>query len=391
MIRSRHRGFWWFLLITGVAGIVAVLALAVWTSYSLPAGWQWVMLPTVIAGVVGAVVADRRPQAPIGWIFLTVMWLTGIGALTAAVAELAAGSGDSSTFVLLCAAFATLYWPVQLLLATTFTVLLFPDGVASRRWRPVLWVAITATVALTVAELFAPSFPLADGADAPTIANPLAAVIGGGSQSASDAILAIGGVIGVACGIVGLVGILIRTWRSTGVLHLQLRWFTAAMVVAVISGFVPWNSSQGGNPFLSVGMTLIPISCGFAITRYHLYDIDRIISRTTSYAIVTGCVIATYAAIVAVASRLFHTNSPVVVAAATLCAAAIARPALRRVQDAVDRRFNRERYDAVHTVDAFGARLAHAVDPLRVSTDLINVVTSTLEPKDLSLWLKETP
>ena len=158
----------------------------------------------------------------------------------------------------------------------------------------------------------------------------------------------------------------------------------------MLSGFVPWNSSQGGNPFLSVGMTLIPISCGFAITRYHLYDIDRIISRTTSYAIVTGCVIATYAAIVTVASRLFHTNSPVVVAAATLCAAAIARPALRRVQAAVDRRFNRERYDAVHTVDEFGARLTHEVDPDRVSTDLVHVVTNTLEPRDLSLWLKET-
>ena len=391
MTASRHRLMWWLLLTTAVVSLAAVFLLSAWSRYSLPPGWIWLMWAAVAIGIVGAVVADRRPQAPIGWIFLFVLWLAGVGALTSAVAELAAESGDRSVFVAMCAAFATMYWPPQFLLATTFTVLLFPDGVASTRWRPVLWVAIGSTAVIAVAPLLGPTFDLADGDGAPTIANPLAVLLGGGDQGLSDALLATAGLVGVACGFVGLVGLVIRTFRSEGVLHLQLRWFTSALVVVAVAQFIPWDSANGGNPFLAIAISLIPISCGVAILRYHLYDIDRIVSRTTSYAIVTGLRMATYFAVIGLATSVMGKDSPLAVAGATLTAAALARPALNRVQALVDRRFNRARYDALHTVDAFGARLRDQVDPGHVSEDLVGVVNTTLQPDHVALWVKVTP
>ena len=134
---------------------------------------------------------------------------------------------------------------------------------------------------------------------------------------------------------------------------------------------------------------LIPAAFGIAILRYHLYDIDRIISRTTSYALVTGLLLATYATVVATATRLLDTEQPVVVAAATLTVAALARPVLRRVQSVVDRRFNRSRYDAVRTVDAFGARIRNQVDPHHVREDLVAVVNATLQPDTVTLWTRK--
>jgi len=390
MTGSRRRFLWWFLLTTAIVSFCVVFLLSARTRYSLPPGWGWLMWAAVTVGAVGAVVAHRRPQAPIGWIFLFVLWLAGVGALASAIAELAAESGDRSIFVALCAAFATVYWPPQFLLATTFTVLLFPDGVASSRWRPVLWVAIAATAVIAVAPLLGPTFDLADGDGAPTIANPLAGLFGGGSQGLSDAVLATAGLIGFACGLVGLLGILIRTFRSKGVLHLQLRWFTSALVVVALAQFIHWDSANGANPFLAIAISLIPISCGVAILRYHLYDIDRIVSRTTSYAIVTGLLLATYFAVIGLATSVMGKESPLAVAGATLTAAALARPALRSVQSLVDRRFNRARYDALHTVDAFGARLRNQVDPGQVSEDLVGVVNTTLQPDRVALWVKVT-
>ena len=171
---------------------------------------------------------------------------------------------------------------------------------------------------------------------------------------------------------------------------MQIRWVTFA---AVLLGVLVVPASVASNSTLStilwaVKLSLLPAAMGLAILRYHLYDIDRIISRTTSYAIVTGCLVVTYAGIVALASRVLHTSSPIVVAGATLTAAALARPILRRVQDAVDRRFNRSRYDAQHTVDAFGARLRHSSQPESVQTDLVAAVELTIQPTSVKLWVR---
>jgi hypothetical protein len=125
-----------------------------------------------------------------------------------------------------------------------------------------------------------------------------------------------------------------------------------------------------------------------AILKYRLYDIDRIISRTLAYAIVTGLLVGLYAGLVLLATEVLRVHTPVAVAAATLAAAALFSPVRRRVQRLVDRRFNRARYDADRTVAAFAARLQDAVDLDSVRADLAGVVQAALEPAHLAVWIQ---
>ncbi len=134
---------------------------------------------------------------------------------------------------------------------------------------------------------------------------------------------------------------------------------------------------------------VLPVGLGVAILRYRLYDIDRIISRTLAYALVTGLLVGVYAALVLLATRVLSVSSPVAVAASTLAAAALFNPLRRRVQQAVDRRFNRARYDADKTVAAFAARLKDAVDLDSVRDDLAGVVHQALEPAHVSVWISQ--
>ncbi|MGH3288418.1 MAG: sensor histidine kinase, partial [Streptosporangiaceae bacterium] len=131
----------------------------------------------------------------------------------------------------------------------------------------------------------------------------------------------------------------------------------------------------------------LPLSMGVAILKYRLYDIDRIISRTLGYALVTGLLVGVYAGLVLLATQVLRFSSPVAVAASTLAAAALFTPVRRRVQRAVDRRFNRARYDADRTVTAFAARLQDAVDLDTVGADLLATVGASLQPAHVSIWL----
>jgi hypothetical protein len=133
----------------------------------------------------------------------------------------------------------------------------------------------------------------------------------------------------------------------------------------------------------------IPVACAVAVLKYRLYEIDKIISRTLAYAIVTGLLVGVYAGLVLLATQVFRVHTPVAVAAATLAAAALFNPVRRRVQKAVDRRFNRARYDADQTVAAFAARLKDAVDLDSVRDDLASVAAKTLEPAHVSIWMSE--
>jgi hypothetical protein len=138
---------------------------------------------------------------------------------------------------------------------------------------------------------------------------------------------------------------------------------------------------------LIIGIIALPLSIGVAILKYRLYDIDRIISRTLAYALVTGLLVGVYTGLVLLAMQVLRFSSPVAVAASTLAAAALFTPLRRRVQRAVDRRFNRARYDADAAVEAFSARLAGAVALGEVRADLLAVVAGALEPAHLAVWL----
>ncbi len=157
------------------------------------------------------------------------------------------------------------------------------------------------------------------------------------------------------------------------------------MAVVAISFGIPSTSVSG--QVLGIGLAALPAGIGVGILKYRLYDIDRIISRTLAYAIVTGVLVGVYAGLVLLATQVLRFHSTVAVAASTLAAAALFAPVRRRVQRAVDRRFNRARYDADEAVSAFAARLKDAVDLDSVRDDLTGVVRQALEPAHISVWV----
>ena len=192
------------------------------------------------------------------------------------------------------------------------------------------------------------------------------------------------------------VGYQIVSWRrATGERRQQLSWLMAGGATALAS-FIAGayaSAAHGGwqvvSGVLLIGIAALPVGMGVAILKYRLYEIDRIVSRTLAYAIVTGLLIGVYAGLVLLTTRLFGVHTPVAVAASTLAAAALFSPVRRRVQKAVDRRFNRARYDADQTVAAFAARLKDAVDLDSVRDDLAGVVHQALEPAHVSVWISQ--
>jgi hypothetical protein len=202
--------------------------------------------------------------------------------------------------------------------------------------------------------------------------------------------------LGVACWLVSLAAQALSYRRSAGERRQQLKWlmagsaiaFTAIVPVLAFSGTSADSASTSVEVAVAgAGFAAVPLSIGVAVLKYGLFDIDRIISRTLAYAIVTGLLVGMYAGLVLLATRVLSFHTPVAVAASTLAAAALFNPLRRRVQRVVDRRFNRARYDGDQTAAAFAARLKDAVDLDSVCDDLTAVVTKALEPVHVSVWI----
>jgi hypothetical protein len=183
----------------------------------------------------------------------------------------------------------------------------------------------------------------------------------------------------------------------------QLKWLTYSGAVAVVGlllfllpnavgvGSLPGPLGLAGIGFTAGGVLGIPVAVGVAILRYRLYDIDRIINRTLVYGLLTALLGGTYAGMVLGLGQLLGRTSSLVVAVATLTIAAAFQPARRRIQSAADRRFNRRRYDAIQTIEAFSARLRQQLDLEALSAELLAVVNQTMEPTTASLWLRPSP
>jgi hypothetical protein len=368
-----------------------------------------VLLAVAAYAAVGWVIARRKPGNAIGWLFLAVAALTGLAEIGDGLGRRAIATGDPTSPTgqwggwLLAAV-----WIPLICCAMLFTLQLFPDGLLSRRWRPLLWASVAASLLVTLGRALATPLELVGATNSNggclggivpkergcsyAVDNPLGVSHSLVTATSSDALSRLLDISLAVCVLLSLVSVVLRFRRSHGVQRLQMRWFALSAVAVglfVLSSIV---TSNGPNPLwreivMSLVIASIPVTCGIAILRYRLYDIDRIISRTTSYAIVTGLVIAVYAVIVTSASRFLHSNSPLVVAGATLVAAAVARPALRRVQGVVDRRFDRAHYDGLRTVEAFGTQLQHTVDATVVQAELLSAVQATLQPATSTLWL----
>ena len=326
--------------------------------------------------VGGFVLASRRPGNRIGWLALAAGLTLGLRSFADQYEQRALVAAPGSWRAGPAALWVSEWiWLISLALAA-FMFLLFPTGrLRSRRWRPAAWF-VGAVFALSTAAVMA-------GA-AREWAHPSASF----GQLVGPPTLAAMVICFLAALVVSGSAIVVRFARSTGEERLQLKWFAAAavLVVATFIALILTNSNSAAAAILN-NLALVSLNAAIAIAvlKYRLYEIDRIISRTLAYTIVTGLLVGLYAGLVLLATEVLSFSSSVAVAASTLAAAALFSPLRRRVQRAVDRRFNRARYDADQMVTAFAARLKDAVDPDAVQADLASVVQRALEPAHLSL------
>ena len=281
-----------------------------------------------------------------------------------------------------------------LFLMPPLIILLFPDGMLPPRWRIVAR-AYLALCALIIAIL------LGNGAwamrGAPIVVQKNGQLVNNPGPSGALGFVLVIAFLAVLVFWVLFVLRQVLSWRrATGERRAQLKWLMAGSVATVIGllGTFLLQSFSGllgalDNVMLGLGIFSLPVCITFAISKYHLYDIDRIISRTVAYAIVTGVLVGLYAGLVLLATRLLSFQTPVAVAASTLVAAALFNPLRHRVQLRVDRRFNRTRYDAEQMVDAFAARLKDTVDLESVRDDLAAAVHQALVPAHVSVWIKQ--
>ena len=346
--------------------------------------------------LVGVVVAWRLPSHPMGWLLL------GVGlffVLSGVASDYAFIDYRVHHGTLPLGAVAVLLGPgwAPAIALLGLTILLFPDGrLPSRRWRWVLWayllfcaVFVAGTLAIAARVIIEHQIHIDPGGGLTVLDNVTTYAWFGIAQGLFFIVL-------LVSWLSWLVLQVIRFRRSTGERHEQMKWLlggAACCVVSLPTLLLTGNASslltEVLNGIALLGLAALPVSIGVAILKYRLYDIDRIISRTLAYAIVTGLLVGLYAGLVLLATRVLSFHTPVAVAAATLAAAALFSPLRRWVQRAVDRRFNRARYDADRTVAAFAARLQDAVDLDDVRDDLTGVVHQALEPAHVWVWISQ--
>jgi hypothetical protein len=365
---------------------LVLIAVGSWLHLSAseePWGWlETILLGLAAAGipVVGAIIASRLPTNPYGW-----LWCA-IGLIVATFA----GGGDLTRAILgpgWVRALVEGYSFAILLPLLISVLLLFPTGrVPGPRWRWMLRAVVAAPIPLMLAGPF-----VADPAD-PASHGPWTVQGEAGRQLFFAAEVWVYGMF--ALGLPAVWGLFVRYRRADPVERQQLTWFLyAALIAAALLvlnglGLLPWPLLS--LVLLAVSLALFPAAVLVAMLRYRLYDIDRIVSRTVTYGVLTATIVVVYVVVVGLLSQLGLPggSSDVVVAAVTLAVAGVAGPVRRRLQAAVDRRFDRARYDAARAVDAFAARLRDQVDLDEITGGLRDTVAATVAPGRVSVWLR---
>ena len=352
---------------------------------------------------VGLVVARRQPQNPIGWILMAsaVCFLLSTVGTTYSVFDYRLHNG-ALPLGWLAVSLGFLWIPWLMLMA--LPVLLFPEGkVPSPRWRWSLWVYVIAFGVATLGSLLFGAIIglerhlhiLLDGSPTTSHLTGFLGALNGPTYLCALIVLVLW--------LAWIVRLLVSYRRATGDHRQQTKWLICGAMITLIvlvasialSPGVPSGTSSGVWQVLlgvvaPLGIAALPIGMGIGILKYRLYDVDRLISRTLSYAIVTGLLIGVYVGLVTLATRVLPFSSPLGVAASTLVAVALFNPLRRRVQRMVDRRFNRARYNAEATVSAFANRVRNDVDLELVSSEFVKAVQASVEPAHISLWLRPT-
>jgi hypothetical protein len=383
--------------------VLAWSLFALWALPSVAATWVGIGQPdngdssfalfAVGYALVGALVASRQPSNAVGWLLLAIALVIGLG--TASDAYVRSLSNPGYVGVAWVSGWLFNVW---LYLVVGFLPLVFPTGrLLSPRWRLVWWFELAAmvvgavVVALTPGHL-AVSWP---------IDNPLG--VHGAALTVLEAVdrLTLPAIILTL--LFSAASLVLRFRRATGVEHQQLKWFAFAALVTLggllVSGAGEALPGRLGEVVGGVGWTIflagvvlgLPLATAIAILRYRLYDIDVVINRTLVYGSLTVALAVTYVVSTLLLRALLNPvtgKSDLAVAVSTLAVAALFRPARARIQELVDRRFYRRRYDAVHTLEEFTTRLRHELDLDAVGTDLRTTADRTMQPAHISLWLR---
>jgi hypothetical protein len=344
---------------------------------------------------VGALIASRRPRNPIGWLLIVV----GLGA---AVSGFAAEYGvrallahpDSLPGGRVAAWIEEVVFSGLILVGFALVLLLFPHGrLLSRRWRPVAWLAVLAGLLLLVGTALEEG--RFDQDPFSTVENPAGI---GGAKALFSALGDSGWVLFLFVLVASAISMVLRFRRARGDEREQLKWIAAAASLLIGLWFTALfvDSTANANVVLVlfiVGVALFPVSIGFAIFKYRLYEIDRIINRALVYGALTAGLAGLYFGIVLGLQEVFSSfagGSDLAIAISTLAVAALFRPARRRIQGFVDRRFYRRRYDAQRTLETFSARLREEIDLDSLGAELRSVVQQTMQPAHVSIWIRDS-
>jgi hypothetical protein len=348
-------------------------------------------LMIVAFAALGALVASRRSRNPIGWILV-------VSPLCLAFTQVARDWYTHTLYVdpgslplapgLMWA--ANWLWVPGFMPLLTLLLLLFPDGrPPSGRWRPVGWLALVGMGAIVVGYAFAP------GAleDYPRVENPLG--IDGPLGDAAEVLRALGFPLFAAAAFGSMASLVVRFRRSHGVERQQLKWMAAAAALVVaawsVNAFFDQALNRDISLILPLALLALPAAAAIAVLRYRLYDLGLVVNRTLVYGALSATLAGSYLGIVLLLQLALDPltqDSGLAIAGSTLAVAALFRPARRRIQELVDRRFYRRRYDAARTVESFSARLRDEVELDSLSAELRQVVRETVQPAHVSLWLR---
>ena len=362
----------------------------------------YVYLPFLAFPLVGALIASRRPNNPIGWICLAIgiFWMLAIMSGSYAMYALRVASPGSVPFPAAIASLGEELAPATGGLIGTYLLLLFPDGrLPSRRWRPLAWLSGAVIVLMSVGGILAPGrlqdlggvrnpfgleqYPwLADAAQGITLLLPL-------------------------CILASALSLVLRFLRSGAEEREQIKWLAFAALILglgfssfVIPGIISPHTTSSDNSLwqnllediVTLSFAGVPVAICFAVLKYRLYDIDLLINRPLVYGSLTAMLVLVYLGGVISLQYALRTltgqESQLAIVASTLAIAALFNPLRRRIQGFIDRRFYRRKYDARQMLEAFSAKLRDETDLEALNNELVEVVRETMQPAHVSLWLR---
>ena len=363
----------------------------------IPEPWLAHTVTAAAFSTIGAVIAYRRPDNPIGWLFCTIGLLAAIVLFSSEYAAYALLAHTDSLPGGLAMAWVRSWVWVPYLGLFVLLFLVFPGG-----WPPTLalrWYTGFVLVVVANGTVLAAFSPGPIDAIGGAVENPLGmkSLQGIGTNSAVGPVES----LLYALGIPAAASLFTRMRRAKGVERQQLKWFAYATVVLVGGVVLAFTISEAtsarwlgeiGYLLTMVGLAGLPMAVGIAVLRYHLYNIDLLINRTLVYGFLTALLALVYFGSIVVSQRVFvfltGEKSTLAVVASTLAIAALFNPLRRRVQGFVDRRFYRRKYDATKTLEDFTAKLRDETDLDALSDDLVGVVRETMQPAHVSLWLR---